>query len=123
MTRKTGRPYHAISPQGLLQRQQETAEKLLKSSIDLFKILLKENLQHRSTWFFSFTRNGGFCRQGSYSVGNSPPSSYSSSCPSVTSQNPLMTSPCDRLLPLRLLQHQYKVTVSVSAEQPFENKS
>lgn len=66
---------------------------------------------------FAFTRIGGFCRQGSYSVDSNPPSSYSSSCPSGTPQNPLATLPCDRLLPLRLFNISIDLPVSVSAEK------
>lgn len=50
---------------------------------------------------------GGVCRLGSYTAGNSPPSSYSSSCPSRTLLSPSVTSRCDRLRPLGLCQDQY----------------
>lgn len=49
----------------------------------------------------------GVCRLGSYTAGNSPPSSYSSSCPSRTLLSPSVTSRCERLRPLGLCQDQY----------------
>lgn len=49
----------------------------------------------------------GVCRLGSYTAGNSPPSSYSSSRPSRTLVSPSVTSRCDRLRPLVLCQDQY----------------
>lgn len=49
----------------------------------------------------------GAGRLGSYTAGNSPPSSYSSSCPSRTLLSPSVTSRCDRLRPLGLCQDQY----------------
>lgn len=57
--------------------------------------------------FLELTRNEGFCRLDSYTGGNNPPSSYSSSCPSRTLERPSVTSWCDRLLPPGLCQDQY----------------
>lgn len=53
---------------------------------------------------FQFTRIGDFCRLGSYTGDNTPPSSYSPSCPSQTLQSPSVTSPSDRRRPLGLCQ-------------------
>lgn len=53
---------------------------------------------------FQFIRIGDFCRLGSYIGDNTPPSSYSPSCPSQTLQSPSVTSPSDRRRPLGLCQ-------------------
>lgn len=53
---------------------------------------------------FQFIRIGDFCRLGSYTGDNTPPSSYSPSCPSQTLQSPSVTSPSDRRRPLGLCQ-------------------
>lgn len=52
----------------------------------------------------TFTRSVGFCRLGSYTGDNTPPSSYSPSCPPQTLQSPSVTSPSDRRRPLGLCQ-------------------
>lgn len=53
---------------------------------------------------FFFIRTVGFCSLGSYTGNNTPPSSYSPSCPSQTLQSPSVTSPNDRRRPLGLCQ-------------------
>lgn len=130
--RKSWRPYHARTPCGQLQRQRETAKRLFRhmtpsqlcilsvnnsliryetcnttmTNIDFSDILFcfVSFLLGLSRIRFQFIRIGDFCRLGSYTGDNTPPSSYSPSCPSQTLQSPSVTSPSDRRRPLGLCQ-------------------
>lgn len=130
--RKSWRPYHARTPCGQLQRQRETAKRLFRhitpSQLCILSVnnsLIRyetcnttmTNINFSDTFFcffcflvglsrirFQFIRIGDFCRLGSYTGDNTPPSSYSPSCPSQTLQSPSVTSPSDRRRPLGLCQ-------------------
>lgn len=131
--RKSWRPYHARTPCGQLQRQRETAKRLFRhitpSQLCILSVnnslirydtcnMMMTNINFSDTLFFcffcfllglsrirfQFIRIGDFCRLGSYIGDNTPPSSYSPSCPSQTLQSPSVTSPSDRRRPLGLCQ-------------------
>jgi len=129
--KKSWRPYHARTPCGQLQRQRETAKRLFRhitpSQLCILSVnnsLIRyetcnttmTNINFSDTLFlfllfsggglsrihFQFIRIWDFCRLGSYTGDNTPPSSYSPSCPSQTLQSPSVTSPSDRRRPLGL---------------------
>lgn len=91
------RQQHCSTPGKLTNHTPQNPTLLLRFPIALFVLF-------RSLHVIKYE---GVCRLDSYTSGNSPPSSYSSSCPSRTLLSPSVTSRCDRLRPLVLCQDQY----------------